>query len=808
MQKIKVLNRKAVPLALALFTCFFCIRLAEFILGPSILYGKKVEFAFVFEGIIYDFFFSFLFVLIFYGIQKLIHCFFKMERNVFFHGITLICLLACLMLVKFFLIAKELLNEAFYQLTWHEIQLTAGSSDNFDFGFLFLILLVFTLYFIAYSFWKRASFKQGMYTVFGVFFLLSLAVIPQLKFDLKTNTVENLMINNRLAFFMDATLNHLFKPKEKQAVYAGSPSDFQKLDASFYGGKPLLEKYPLFHDLEEARLFNQKFQLNPDQAPNIVFLIIEGLSTSLVGEKAEKTGHLMPFLDSLSKQSLYFPNFLSTCERTHNVLPATLGSIPNGPSGHMFMQIDYPKHWTLISLLQDHYFSRFYCGVDNTYSNMNGFMNYQNTDYLVKNWSKEFEIEKEKTKNPWGFADHQLFEKSWMDYSKTNFKEKSRFDVFLTISTHSPFIVPNQKKYTELVKSRIEKIKRPTKTHLDVLNDAVSFASYVYLDESLASYFQKAKQTSDYENTIYFIFGDHGVELCLFDEMERFKIPLIIHSPLLKAPEVIQSVSTHLDLAPSILSLLKSNYEMELPDQVPFMGSGLSMVKTYECKRALPFNSVDRVNVHLLMQNHYLYNGKHFHVKENLNVARKSDKKRESIMVDQMNLYNLMSKYVCYGDRFMPELYFNRFIEKTTFNIVADTIYSTLSKTDRSCEFVRLGPNITLKESTSKIKLTIDLEQFFDREEELTSCAPLTFALTNQTVPEVEVIFWKQTQAALREKFKPKSWNKIQYTVTIQLKDYPKFLKDNNFNYYLLNTGKKELRIRNLHTKLLVSTSD
>jgi phosphoglycerol transferase MdoB-like AlkP superfamily enzyme len=807
MQKIKLFNRSAVPLVLALFSCFLCIRWVEFLIGPSLLYGKKVEVFFVLEGVVYDFFFSFLFVGVFLALQKLLHFFFKRSSNLLFHSITLICLLATLMLVKFYLIAKELLNEAFYQLTWHEIQLTAGSSDNFDYVFLALISLVFLFYFLAIYFWKKVNFSRKMYVFFGICFLLSFSLIPQLKFDLKTNAVENLTINNRLAFFMDATFNHFSKNKELQEVYAGSTSDFKELDASFYGGKALMDKYPLFHELEEASSFNEKFQLNPDKSPNIVFLIIEGLSTSLVGDKAEKTGHLMPFLDSLSKQSLYFPNFLSTCERTHNVLPASLGSIPNGPSGHMFMQIDYPKHWTLISLLQDHYFSRFYCGVDNTYSNMNGFMNYQNTDYLVKNWSKEFDIEKEKTENPWGYADHQLFEKSWLDYSKTNFKGKSRFDVFLTISTHSPFIVPNQKHYTNLVQSRIGKIKNPTKTQTDVLKEAASFASYVYLDESLASYFKKAKETSDYQNTIYFIFGDHGVELCLYDEMERFKIPLIIHSPLLKASGIIESVSTHLDLAPSILSLLKSNYSMKLPDQVPFIGKGLSMVPSYECNRALPFNSVDRVNVHLLMQNHFLFNGTHYLVDDNLNVTSSPNKTLEKSMMNQMNLYDLMSKYVCYGDRFMPEMYFNQFIAKTNFISLIDDNFTELSIENRRSEFVSLGSNVQLDVSTQKVKLTVDMEIYCKDESSVEKHPPLTFALMNETQPEAQLVFWKQCNAEKLEKIKPKTWNKIRYSTTIQLKDYDKLFKKNEFKYYLLNSKKEELLMRNVHTTVLVSLS-
>jgi len=52
--------------------------------------------------------------------------------------------------------------------------------------------------------------------------------------------------------------------------------------------------------------------------PNIVFIIVEGLGRSFTNEGA-RLGNFTPFLDSLSRHSLYWPNFLSEGGRTFAV---------------------------------------------------------------------------------------------------------------------------------------------------------------------------------------------------------------------------------------------------------------------------------------------------------------------------------------------------------------------------------------------------------------------------------------------------------------------------------------------------------
>lgn len=65
------------------------------------------------------------------------------------------------------------------------------------------------------------------------------------------------------------------------------------------------------------------------QPPNLVFIVFEGLGTAFLGEE-NAYGGFTPFVDSLSQESLYWPNTLSTTGRTHH----GCGRSPSTPLHH------------------------------------------------------------------------------------------------------------------------------------------------------------------------------------------------------------------------------------------------------------------------------------------------------------------------------------------------------------------------------------------------------------------------------------------------------------------------------------------
>ena len=88
------------------------------------------------------------------------------------------------------------------------------------------------------------------------------------------------------------------------------------------------------------------FLRHDTQPPQLVIIVVEGLGRAFTNEGAY-LGNFTPFLDSLSKQSLYWDNFLSAGGRTFAVLPSVLGSLPFARQGFLAMGADMPPTLSL-----------------------------------------------------------------------------------------------------------------------------------------------------------------------------------------------------------------------------------------------------------------------------------------------------------------------------------------------------------------------------------------------------------------------------------------------------------------------------
>lgn len=801
---LKRLLERVFPFTITLFIILVGLRFYEYKMAPNDFFGDPVLPLYFFKGTLIDLLVSCIITSVLYLFQLPFFYFSRSKKIYLFHILALFTLNVNFTLIEFFLIANEPLNESIFFLSFEELRLISGSGNRFTFGVISILVSILFFYFFIGKIISKIKLSGRLNILYPFILIISLFLIPFSNFTSEENQVETLFVNNRLASFTRSTSHYFLQKTSKANLKNNTVNDFKELNSSFYGGKKLTNEFPLMYELADKSEFAQLFKKNKKGLPNIVFIIVESLSTSLVGDRADKTGHIMPFLDSLITKSLYFPNFLSTCDRTHNVLPATLSSVPNAPNGNMFMQMEYPLHWSLISLLKKHYFSRFFCGVDLNYSNMNGFMNSQQTSYLVNNWNKYTGNNPTNSKNSWGHPDGEIFEKSWEDYRVQSLEKQPRLDVFLTISTHDPFIIPNQRIYTQRVLNKIKKYPRLSATLLDVKQQAEKFATYTYLDDELKKYFDKAKKMSDFDNTLFFIFGDHGNHLCIYDELERFKIPLIIYSPLLKKAQTYQSVSTHLDLTPTIVNFLRTQYQLPLPQKVPFIGKELSLVKKYECKRSLPFGNVNLQNSCVLNKNYYLYSDLLFRVNKGLEIKKIDNKKIYGHLKKQLILYNNMSEFVCYKNKIIPKPLYCSYTQNEVFETIYRFTKKSLSKEEKSVNFISIGKDLVLKQKTKYVRIKLTFDAFLKKKIDIHSIPLFTTALMNKMNGNEEFVFWKQSSLQLIDAFKANDWNKFEISMVFRMNNYKKLVKDNYLRYYLFNSNKKEWIIQNFKT--IIST--
>jgi hypothetical protein len=289
--------------------------------------------------------------------------------------------------------------------------------------------------------------------------------------------------------------------------------------------------------------------------------------------------------------------------------------------------------------------------------------------------------------------------------------------------------------------------------------------------------------------------------------MERYKIPLIIYSSLLKKPKKINAVSTHLDLAPTILNYLKREYSMVLPDRVPFIGRELDLNEKYRCYRCLPMNSINCVNNAILHRSHFLFDGLLYKVGKNLKSFPCKDQKTTQKLLRQLIQYDKFSSYLHFNNRFLPENYFRKYIFKKNYKLMSEWNSENKATTSLKDEFIDIGSNIVLNKNVKTVKFIFTAEFIVKNIKWLDSIPHFTVSLENISSKGNELLAWKQAKPLLKYSFEAGKWNKVEFQCVLRLKDYKALKKANQLKYYLLNSKKKWIKIRNMKTKVFMDNN-
>ncbi len=802
LRKFKDIAAKTLPYTISIICLLFAIRIYQGISEPAEYFTRKVKFGYYFKGLFYDIYATLLISTISIICQLVVSFITKKSTLILHHFLAIILLITCFATTIYYLKSGQLLGQEVFHLSLKEITIAANPKENLSFTTIFLFILVLIIYFSFGKLFKKTTLKIPFW-IQTIAFLFSIFFYP-FKNPENSNSVSNMVACNKAMHFLSNSERYLFIEKENLGTF--TPNTFAKISDNFFpDAKNKTAVYPLLHELPEISNLSNELNTSKKGPPNIVVLIVESLGSSMVGENADRTGHVMPFLDSLATKSLFFPNFLSTCERTHNVLPASLCSVPNAPEGKLFQRDNFPAHWSIISLLQKHYYSRFYCGVGLDYCDMQGFLNYHQTDYLVKNWQAPFTKKFSQRENPWGYPDDQIFRKSFVDESKVQTK-KARLDVFLTITSHDPFVYPNEEKYIQKLKNILSRNKTQNGFEKDIQNTKNrlrEYAAYTYVDESLEKYFSKEKKKPDFDNTIYLIFGDHGNHISLNSEIELFKTPLFIYSPLVKKAKQCNVVCSQLDIAPSLINYLRLSFpSLNLPKTVPFIGQELNFSPIYKCNRTLPFITISCENDYLLQGNYLISKSNLFKLDKNLKQIFVKNSIKEKELRDELFAIKKLLAYLYNQEKIIPNSIYNQYVNRINYKksyFFNKKIYSTK---DFTTKFINVGADQIISGKTNSIKISLKAEFFMNKSSDLTKLPSLTIDLKNQRKDSSELVLWTTSKPYFNKSFKPNNWNEVGYTFFIRKDVLTKLIAENKLSFYLLNELKSKRKLRNVQLEM------
>jgi len=580
--------------------------------------------------------------------------------NLGFQTFILFFLIGQLMLLSYFNTAMVMLGADLFGYSISEIEQTIGASGGISLVsvILFVILTILAILVLRYVPKKLKvnlnlailiSFLSFLFLVFGISSKLG---SPNLKSDF-----ANSLVTNKSNYFYTASYSHYFPDVYETDIYSDSYINSSNKYSKAIAFKYLDEiKYPFLHEDKSEDVLSPFFKPGED-APNIVIILVEGLGRAFTN-KGAYLGNFTPFLDSLSDKSLYWKNFMSEGGRTFAVLPSLLGSLPFAENGFLGLGNKMPDQLSLMNILQfNGYRTSFYYGGDAAFDNMALYLKKNNIDELKDINSFPAGYKKLPANNgfSWGYSDSELF-RYYLNTIPAKKELHPQLSVILTVAMHSPFLIDEADKYSEVFEDRMDYLNFNENKKNTYRNYKKQYSSIMYTDDALKNFFEAYKKREDYSNTIFLITGDHRIpEIPMSTKIDRYHVPLIIFSPMLKRTAEIASVSTHFDITPSLLAYLRTNFEIKTPAQNSWLGQGLDTTRGFQNLHQVPLMQTKTNLIDFIMGEYHLNGDKLYKLNEDLGEDFVNDEEKKNQLINAFNQFRKKNNVIINGGKIVPD---------------------------------------------------------------------------------------------------------------------------------------------------------
>lgn len=277
---------------------------------------------------------------------------------------------------------------------------------------------------------------------------------------------------------------------------------------------------------------------------NVVVILMESFAGHYVGALGSPAG-ITPYFDKLAKEGLLFDRFFSNGTHTHQGMFATMACFPNLPSFEYLMRTPEGAHKFsgLPQLLSARGYDDLYVYNGNfQWDNQSGFFSNQGMTTFIGREDFVAPVYMDPT---WGVSDQDMFDRAVAELDK-NYGDKPFYALLQTLSNHTPYALP--------AKLPVERV-----TGHGTLDEHLT--AMRYSDWALGQFFEKARNSRYFKDTLFVIVGDHGfgsddqlTEMDLF----RFNVPLLMIAPGIqgKFGTVRHTVGTQIDIVPTIIGRL------------------------------------------------------------------------------------------------------------------------------------------------------------------------------------------------------------------------------------------------------------
>jgi phosphoglycerol transferase MdoB-like AlkP superfamily enzyme len=281
---------------------------------------------------------------------------------------------------------------------------------------------------------------------------------------------------------------------------------------------------------------------------NVVLVVMESFTARLIGCLGGNPA-LSPELDRLASAGVLFENCYATGERTIQALEAVVSSFPPLPGTGVVKRPQARQSFvTLASILKERgYSTLFLYGGQGIFDHMRSFFVANGFDRFVE----EKDFLSPEFVGTWGVSDEDLFHRADVEFRKLHEQGRSFFATILTVSLHSPWEYPA---------GRIQPLSPETPVppgfELEELNN------FLYADHAIGKFIREARKTPYFEKTLFVFVGDHGVHLRGREliPVDEYRVPAVFLAPAHLEPQRIQSVTSQIDIPPTIMGILGGDY--------------------------------------------------------------------------------------------------------------------------------------------------------------------------------------------------------------------------------------------------------
>ncbi|MDL2314341.1 sulfatase-like hydrolase/transferase [Desulfovibrio sp. OttesenSCG-928-C14] len=288
--------------------------------------------------------------------------------------------------------------------------------------------------------------------------------------------------------------------------------------------------------------------------PNVVIIIMESM---VYPQTLEPDGPYdpTPNLKRLGRESRYYPNFYGNARTTARAVFNTITGIPDVTRSSTGSRNQFAVDQRVIAAEFKGYDKYYMLGGNTAWANIRGILanNIAGLNILEESYWKAPNVD------VWGVSDYDLLMESHRLFITLN---KPFLAVIQTASFHKPYTVPDKTPGFHRLGLPAELQRQYAFTSEDEYN------SMRYADHALGEFFRQAKKSPYYRDTIFLLFGDHGInditlrrdKAYLQAGLASWHTPLIIHAPGRLSPAVDAAPASQIDVFPTAASLAGLEY--------------------------------------------------------------------------------------------------------------------------------------------------------------------------------------------------------------------------------------------------------